>query len=297
MVRSTMAEEFDKILDECIDRVNRGDTIAACLKDHPQHAADLEPMLQMMFETKQAYVFTPSEDAKRQGRQRLYAAIDRRKASFWQRLFTQKLAIATIAAVIVLVVAGYAGLRATILSPRPLTIISATPSTAGNFAFLVTDEVNAIGDFSQLNITLQKINLLQKDSPDKWVEFVPETRQFDLTLLPNGKTQQLWQGNIPEGQYSAVVIYVSEVQGLLKASGNSLNIKLPSNKLQITKVFEVEQNITTSFVYDLTVVKAGNAKNGEKYLLKPQIDTSGATQSPQSEQTPDTGKGKPEKTR
>jgi hypothetical protein len=296
MVRSKMAEEFDKVLDECIDRINRGENIAACLVDYPQYAVDLEPMLQMMFQTREVYAFTPSEDAKRKGRQQLYAAIDRRKASFWQRFLHSKLAVATVAAVIVLVVAGYAGLRATILSPQPLTVVSANPSAAGNFAFLVTDEVNAIGDFNQLNITLQKINLLQKDSPDKWIEFVPETQQFDLTLLPNGKTQQLWQGNIPEGQYSTVVIYVSDVQGLLKASGTSLNIKLPSNKLQITKGFEVGQNSTTSFVYDLTVVKAGNDKNG-KYLLKPQIDTSGATQSPRSTQTPDEGKGKPEKTR
>jgi hypothetical protein len=292
-----MAEEFEKILDECIDRVNRGDTIAACVKDHPEHAAELEPLLQMMFQTQDAFAFTPSDDAKRNGRQRLYAAVDRRKSTFWQRLLNHKLAVATLAAVIVLVVAGYAGLRSTILSPESLTVVSAAPDAAGNFAFLVTDEVNAISDFNQLNITLEKINLLQKDNPDKWIEFMPETPQFDLTLLPNGKTQQLWQGNIPEGQYSAVVIYVSEVQGLLKDTGTSLNIKLPSNKLQITKGFEVGQNITTSFVYDLTVVKAGNAKNGEKYLLKPQIDTSGATQSPQSAQTPDEGKGKPEKTR
>jgi len=34
----------------------------------------------------------------------------------------------------------------------------------------------------------------------------------------------------------------------------------------------------TRFTYDLTVVNTGNAKEGGKYLLKPQINESGATQ-------------------
>ncbi len=273
-----MANDFEKILDECIDRVNRGQAIESCLADHPEYAEQIGPLLQMMSQTKEAYEFTPSDDAKRTARLKLHAAIDKRKESFWQRWLNRRTVLATVASVVVLMVLGYVGLHSTVLSPEPSIYVAAAPNPEGNFAFLVSDEVNAIGDFNSLNITIDKVNLLQKDSPDKWIEFSPETKEFDLTLLPGDKTQELWKGNIPEGQYTDIVIYVSKVLGVLKSTDGTIEIKLPSNKLRMSKPFEVNPNSNTSFVYDLTVVKAGNAQNGEKYLLKPQVDASGTNQ-------------------
>ncbi len=75
-------------------------------------------------------------------------------------------------------------------------------------------------------------------------------------------------------------MYVSQVHGTLKATGQTIEIKLPSNKLQMSKPFQVSAGNVTSFTYDLTVVKTGNARNGGKYLLKPQVADSGATQKP-----------------
>jgi hypothetical protein len=45
--------------------------------------------------------------------------------------------------------------------------------------------------------------------------------------------------------------------------------------LQISKPFEVRSGEEINFVYDLTVVEAGNSG---QYILKPQVDQSGATQ-------------------
>ena len=33
-----MTEDFDRILDECIDRINRGDSLADCLSDYPAYS-------------------------------------------------------------------------------------------------------------------------------------------------------------------------------------------------------------------------------------------------------------------
>ena len=52
-------------------------------------------------------------------------------------------------------------------------------------------------------------------------------------------------------------------------------MKLPSNKLQISKPFTISSDSAVNFVYDIMVVKAG--KSG-KYILKPQIAESGADQ-------------------
>lgn len=276
-----MANDFDRILDECIDRLGRGESLETCLTHYPEHAKQLEPLLRAMAQTKAAYSFTPSVDAKREARQRFYAEMEkRRKPSLWRRVFARRLVWATLATVLVISIIGYAALRATIFPAEPPSITITSPAADGNFVFLVSDEVNAIDEFSSLNVAISKVGLLQSGISEQWVEFVPEVKEFDLTLLPGEKTQQLWRGNVPEGQYTKVVIYVTHVQGILKATGGTVEIKPPSNKLQISKTFQVSADSITSFTYDLTVVNTGNAKGDGKYLLKPQADQSGAAQKP-----------------
>lgn len=72
-----MAKDFDGILDECIDRVNRGEALEACLAKYPEHAKQLEPLLRAMSQTKVAYSFSPAMDVKRVARQRFFTALDR----------------------------------------------------------------------------------------------------------------------------------------------------------------------------------------------------------------------------
>ena len=139
-----------------------------------------------------------------------------------------------------------------------------------------------------MNVTIEKVELFPSGNATSRVEFTPEVKDFDLTLLPGEETQELWRGNVPEGEYYKVVIHVSRVYGVLKTTGGVLDIKLSSNKLQISKAFQVSAGNVTSFTYDLTVVKTGNARNGGKYILKPQAGESGAIQEPASSK----GKGK-----
>ncbi len=272
-----MANEFDGILDECIGRINRGESIEECLKDYPAYSKELEPLLRAMFEVEAAYSFTPSADTKRAARQRFYTALEKKEQpSLWERLFARRLIWTTIAAVLVILVGAYFGLRMTVFPVIPTTTI-ASSAPNGNFAFLVSDDINAIEEFSEVNVTIDKVALLKGGASPEWVEFTPEVKAFDLALLPGDKTQELWRGNIPEGDYSKVVIYVSNVNGTLKDSGEDIEIKLPSNKLQLSKSFQVSIDTVTSFTYDMTVIKTGNAQNS-KYILKPQIAESGATQ-------------------
>ena len=74
-----MSKDFDRILDECISRINRGDSVESCLVDNVDQAKELEPLLRTMTQTQMAYAFTPSIDAKRAGRQRLLAALEKRR--------------------------------------------------------------------------------------------------------------------------------------------------------------------------------------------------------------------------
>lgn len=63
-------KEFDNIFDECLTRVQRGESIEACLAAYPGQSAELEPLLRTALAARQAVAVQP----RREFRQR--AAID-----------------------------------------------------------------------------------------------------------------------------------------------------------------------------------------------------------------------------
>jgi hypothetical protein len=266
-----MTDDFDRILDECIDRINRGASLADCLSDYPAYSEKLKPLLQSMHDVQKTCAFTPSADSKRAARQRFHAALDRQRqvstpSSFF-RVIPRSAVWATIAVLIVAVIA------VVVIQPvlNPLT---AVPSPEGNFAFLISDEPNDIGDFESLNVTISKV-VLQGAGSLKRLEFTPETETVDLTQLRGEQSQEIWRGDIPAGRYSHVYIYVSEVTGKLESTGQIVDVKLPSSKLHVPMLFQVTDDAVTSFTFDITVVATGNSG---KYILKPQIGESGARQ-------------------
>ena len=272
-----MRGNLDKILDECIDRINRGESVEACLTDYPECSEELRPLLSAMLETKTAYSFKPSARAKSFHRQRFTAALValRGRHEIRQPLFPWILSRskiwATAAAVIVIGLLGYFGLRPALMPP----VIIAQPNPEGNFVFLVSDEVNAISDFQELNLSISKVSLHLGGDEEKKIEFEPGVQMVDLSDLQGNLAQEIWRGDVPEGEYIKVFLEVSQVSGILWDSGEEVEIKLPSGKLQISKPFKVESGEVTNFVYDLTVVKAGQSG---QYILKPQIGQSGADQ-------------------
>lgn len=310
-----MKDDFNEILDRCIDRINRGEEIDSCLADYPNYAEQLGPLLQAMVTAREAYSFMPSPSTKRAARERFNAAIEdleRRREEKqplfdwlqgWSRVWV------TATAVMIIAIIGYFGIKPMLFSgesitqpspspiepgpqaePLPATpspqpepspeMIVALPSPEGNFTFLISDDVNAIADFESVNVSISKISLLRSGDSDQLIEFEPELGEVDLTLVQGDKTQEIWKGNIPEGEYTNVSIQVSDVRGILKETGEEVEIKLPSQKLHISKRFQISADTLTAFTYDLTVVAAGSPKGTLKYILKPQVDQSSAEHKP-----------------
>jgi hypothetical protein len=148
-------------------------------------------------------------------------------------------------------------------------------ATQANFRLLVSDQPNDIGDFAHLNVTISSIGVQLAGDNSTWLQFAPSIGTVDLTTLQGKNAAEIWSGNITPGQYNKVFIYVTNVEGILAAGNASTNVKLPSGKLQISTPFTVSGNGTTSLVFDITVIKAGNSS---KYILKPQIASSGASE-------------------
>ncbi|MFC2022673.1 DUF4382 domain-containing protein [Chloroflexota bacterium] len=272
-----MTNRLDMILDECINRINRGESADACLADYPEYRQELEPLLSAVLGMKASCSFIPSARTKSYYRQRLTAALvttrERRglrkplshRLLGWSKVWAPALAVIAIGIIV------YFGLRPGITIP--ITLVQANPS--GNFAFLLSDEVNDIGDFSELNVSVSRVSLRLSGDQERNIEFVPAIQVVNLVNLQDNRAQEIWKGDIPQGEYTKVVLEVSEVSGFLKDTGEAVNIKLPSSRLQISKPFTVLSGVETNFVYDLTVVRAGNSG---QYILKPQIDQSGSSQ-------------------
>lgn len=49
-----MAEQFENILDECLDRLRQGDGVEQCLARYPERAAELEPLLRVAMASQKA---------------------------------------------------------------------------------------------------------------------------------------------------------------------------------------------------------------------------------------------------
>jgi hypothetical protein len=272
-----MKDNLNKILDECIDRINRGKSIKSCLKDFPEYSETLEPVLHAVLKTKTAYPFATSDRANNFQRQRFNTALvasrerRERKRPLVDRILGWSKVWAPVAAAIIIALVVYFGLRPGLTPP----VMVAQPNPEGNFAFLISDEVNAIGDFQELDLSISKVILHPGGEEEKRIEFRPEVQAVNLADLQGNRAQEIWRGDVPEGEYIKVVLEILQVSGVLLGSGEEIEIKLPSGKLQISKPFQVESSEVTSFVYDLTVVEAGQSG---QYILKPQIDQSGADQ-------------------
>ncbi|WP_232686900.1 DUF4382 domain-containing protein [Halobacterium zhouii] len=187
-------------------------------------------------------------------------------------------------------------------------------SDSGTVAFYVSDEQNAIEQFSHLNVTVTEVAFAGVEnasvganatanasatasgnastngtsgaagtaSADADAEASAEAeaglvtrdvedRTVDLTTLQGANATLLGNVSVPAGEYEKVFVHVSEVNATLQ-NGESVNVKLPSQKLHVKKGFATNASGSVDFVFDITVVEAG--KSG-KYILKPVASESG----------------------
>jgi hypothetical protein len=94
---------------------------------------------------------------------------------------------------------------------------------------------------------------------------------MDLTRLQGANASLVERYEVQEGNYTKVFMSVDGIDATL-TSGESTNVKLPSEKLQLNQNFTVGNGDEVDFVYDIMVMKAGNSG---KYVLRPVASESG----------------------
>ncbi len=108
-------DRFDDILNECLDRILRGETVDQCLQSYPEQAGELEPLLRTALAAKTASHIQPRPEFRARARYEFQSALrdmearKSRRRSFlnwhWQWQWQSGWAIAMIA-VLVIVIAG-----------------------------------------------------------------------------------------------------------------------------------------------------------------------------------------------
>lgn len=98
------AEDFDRILDNCLDRLAAGSTVADCLAEYPELAPRLGPLLSVAVRSLEAGRQVPSPEATRRARLKLQLASARHtavngarpKPTWLQRLVARPLPLAAV---------------------------------------------------------------------------------------------------------------------------------------------------------------------------------------------------------
>ena len=144
----------------------------------------------------------------------------------------------------------------------------------GSFKLLISDAPADIADFDSLVVIFSHARIFptgDNESGKEHFELALNGSQADLTQLVGETALPILNTTLEVGNYSKIELHAEDVEGVL-VSGDIANVKIPSEKLQITKSFEVKANETTRFVFDINVVKKGH---GNEYNLQPVISESG----------------------
>jgi len=265
-----MSKDLDKLLDQCIDRMNTGESLEECLASYPQYAEELEPLLRPLCDARDVLSSIPSPVAKSAVRKRLDAkALDfagsrqergRRLVPFpgWSRAWV------TVPIIILLVIIGI-GIY-WILMPE------AAPTVAqANFKLVLSDPENCFRDFDSLKITITSVGVLHGDEWEFWeVIKLDPTKVVDLVSLSGDGAQEICSDILPQGRYSRVFIYIENAVGTVE--GADVEVISPSGNLYIAKPFVVNADDSmVDFVYGITIVALGNEQTGVKYILLPEV--------------------------
>lgn len=143
-----------------------------------------------------------------------------------------------------------------------------TDGLTGNLVLLVSDAKADIEDFDSLVVSFSKTRIF---SSEGFEEFSLNGTSVDITQLVGEKAISVLNVEIAAGTYSKIEMHVSDADGIV--NGDSVDVKVPSNKLKVIKTFTVGEGTTTTFVFDINVVKTGQG-----YNLLPVIGESGTTE-------------------
>ena len=105
------SRELDNVLDECLERLLiKGETVEQCLQSFPEHAGELEPLLETALATNKASSIKPRPEFRDKARAQFYSALQVMESKKGYPIFGWQLRWATVVAIVLaLLLAGGGG--------------------------------------------------------------------------------------------------------------------------------------------------------------------------------------------
>jgi hypothetical protein len=126
----------------------------------------------------------------------------------------------------------------------------------GTFEVRIKDHREAIGDFSRLLITVEKISISLRPGlrfwQASWKEFSPAPDSIDLTKYVGKDSAKILRADIDAGAFDAFHLKIKAIDGLLKKTRYSAPVKNTIGPIKLS--FDVAPRQETVLVLDLTVV-------------------------------------------
>lgn len=263
-----MSREFDRILDECLDRLSRGASVEECLAAHPERAEELRPLLLSAREMMVAGAAVPRSAAKIAGRERLLrerarlAGMQVERPSFFERLLAHPgvwapAAAAVIIALIIGILALWpAGEKSPVASvpsspseSPPEPSVSPLPTLLAQTGLLeirVTDapapEISAV----YLTVSGVEVHRSGKDEVG-WETVISGPRTFELLHL-RGIEEVLGSSEIPAGRFTQVRLEVLHAEVIIE--GRTESAEMASGTVKLVGAFEVKPQEKTVLTLD-----------------------------------------------
>ena len=189
-----MKKTFDDILDICLERMAKGDTIEQCLESYPEQVVELEPLLRAALSaTKASSVIEPRPEFQRLAKQRLLSALEarekkkaERRMPFWA--WQRRWAVALMA-VLVLILIGVGTVSASASSLPGDTLYpvkTAAENVQGFFTFGSEAKANFYMKLAQRR--LDELKLLVENNRN-----VPQSLLAVMNTETNGAIEILSQ--------------------------------------------------------------------------------------------------------
>jgi hypothetical protein len=126
----------------------------------------------------------------------------------------------------------------------------------GTFEVRIKDHREAIGDFSQLKLTVGELLISPKPGfkfwQSGWKSLAASPEVIDLTKFAGNNSVRIFRSSLNVGAFDAIHLKLKEVSGLLKKGQRSTKIKNIVGPIKLP--FEIRADVETMIVLDLVVL-------------------------------------------
>ena len=151
-------------------------------------------------------------------------------------------------------------------------------SVSGNAGALQLFLTDKPAQLQEVNVKIAEVEVHETGGP--WKSFLQTSRTFDLLKLKN-TNELLAVSDLSEGMYTGFRLLIEE-GNVIDSEGKRCELKVPSDKIEVPVVFEIEKGALTKVVLDFDAAESVHvvvSGNTQRCTLRPVLKPISVTNS------------------